>query len=364
MMIQRVRAIYDLLGNKYKRKGIIICLLLVIQSALDVLSLAVFFPIFVLIVDPVIVERNRFIAGIYEFFDFGSHTSFILALISVILIFVVLKNLASIRIASIKARYAFGIGSDLAAQSLSHYMQMSFVDYSRVDFTRELNRIASHPIAFANNIILPLTALIAEGLVTVFILGCIAFFDIKILLLLSVILLPAVFLFQLRKNNLKEVSNSLKVKFPLLLKYTQQVVEGLPEINVFMKQAFFQKRFTATSNDLDKTFAKEHTIQMGTIRFTEIIVTVIICFLVVYSVLLDQPYQQTVVLLGLYAGASFRVIPSLNRILIAIQQMRAHEYLFEELKISGNINAAVDDALQRTLTFNESLSLNKISLSM
>jgi ATP-binding cassette, subfamily B, bacterial PglK len=363
-MINNIREVLQLIGREYKSKGILVCLLMVIQSLLDVVSLAAFFPILILIVDPSVIQTNDAAGKVYDVVGFTTHTSFILFLVAVIFAFILVKNLVSIRLAEFKARYAFQIGSDIASRSLSRYMEMSYLDFTRVDFTREINRIASHPIAFANNIVLPLTALIAEGLLIILIVGCMAWFDVKVVVLLAAILFPAFFLMQVRKKKLNAISKSLKERFPLLLKYTQQAVEGFIEIQVVGKRFFFRARVERLSKELNESFVKEHTLQMGTIRFTEIIVAVIVCFLVVYSVLIEQPYQETIVMLALYAGASFRMIPSMNRILLALQQIRTHEFLFEELGIShlpGPGRGVADEG--SNLTFTQEISIKNVSFS-
>jgi len=60
----------------------------------------------------------------------------------------------------------------------------------QLDFTKELNRIANLPVAFANNIILPLANLLSEGLVFIILLAFITFYDFKVFFLLAIILVP------------------------------------------------------------------------------------------------------------------------------------------------------------------------------
>ena len=142
------------------------------------------------------------------------------------------------------------------------------------------------------------------------------------------------------KKKHKEVQPRLeKEKWPLAFKVCAPGSRGTLGDQSFWEGILFQRRVTSrqSAKALAKTFVRNHTTQSGTSRLTEIIAAFIVCSLIVYSLLLNQNYQQTILLLGVYAGASFRIIPSLNRILNASLQIKTHEYLFHELEESGKL---------------------------
>ena len=263
-------------------------------------------------------------------------------------------------IAQAKARYAFSIGSEISLKLLNRYLQIDFIDFLHLDYSRELNRLSGHPIAFSNNIILPVTTLISETVVALLIVAGVAYFDYRVLFLFCVILLPLLFLLRMRKATLKAIDRSLKEQYPVLLKYAYQIVEGFPEIRSYARGKYFQQKFRETNHQVVQTLIKDQTLQSGTTRFTEIIAGIIICSLVTYAVLTDLPYQETLLLLGLYAGATFRIIPSVSRIMLSMQQIRSHQYLLEELDVPIRIEA--DHTITgEPITFNEKVELKNVS---
>ena len=288
-----------------KQKGLWVIVLMVLSALLDFFSLASFLPLFVLLVNPGFISTNKYAALLYNTFGFSSPTWFIGLLAITVLIITLLKNVIALWITRSKATYTFTLGSHLSSRMLSKYMAISYLRFTQLDFSYELNRIANLPIAFANNVIMPIGTLISEGLVFMLLLLCIVIYDIKVFAFLCVILVPAGLLYRMKRISIKETSLDLKEKWPLTLKYALQVVEGLSEIRVFGKENFFKSRFTTISESLAKTFVRDHTTQSGTSRLTEIIAAFIVCSLIVYSLLLNQNYQQTILLLGVYAGASF-----------------------------------------------------------
>ena len=349
-----------MLDSSAKKKGVWIIVLMAINALLDFFSLASFLPLIFLLVNPNYVSSNDFLNSIYSTFNFTTPAQFIIALTICVLLFTLVKNLAGVWITHSKANYAFSLGSDISSHMLSRYLEMSYLKFTQADFSKELNRIANLPIAFANNTIMPLANLISEGLVFLILLLCIVVFDSQVFLLLLMVLTPIGLIYRSKRKQISKTSADLKEKYPLSLKYALQAVEGFVDIKMSRNESFFKNRFRNMSKGLAKTFSQEHTTQTGTSRLTEIVAGVVICSLIIYSVLTHQNYQQTLMLLGVYAGVSFRMIPSLNRILNAVLQIKSHEYLFQELQGSAKGNSSEIQDTTRALDF-RTIELNDIS---
>ena len=317
---------YSLVPPLQRKKGVWIILLLILNSIFDFFSIASFIPLIFLIINPTFVSTNALASTLYSFLGAESVKTFIIFLTTGVLIFILGKNLISIWIARIKVTYAFEIGQHLSSNAVSRYIQISFLDFSQVDFTDELNRITNYPFAFANNIILPITTLLSEFLIcTLFLVG-VAYFDLQMLSILFIILLPAAILYQFRKKSLEKINQNLKKKYPALLKSALQIVEGFPEIKTYGKDSYFRQKFQLLNKGLTQAFIKDQTLQAATVRFTEIIVGILTCSLIIYTVSVYENYDQTLILLSVYCGAAFRMIPSMNRILQALQQIRTHQH--------------------------------------
>lgn len=315
-----------------RRAGVRIVFLMVINALLDFFSLASFLPIIFLVVDPGFVQSNKYCRRLYEVFAFTTTPKFTIAITLTVLAFIVFKNVISGWIARAKANYCFTLGSDLSHRMLSRYIEISYLKFTHADFSQEVNRIANLPLAFANNIVMPLANLLSEGCLFLALLGCVAWYDIRVFGFLTIVLIPMGLIYFAKRRFLSQISLDLKRKYPLTLKYALQVVEGLIEIKSFAKESFFKRRFKEASRDLSTTFSIDHINQTSATRLTETAAAMIICALIIYSLSSFHGYQQTVLLLGIYAGAGFRMIPSINRILGALFQIKSHQYLFEELR--------------------------------
>ncbi|MFZ6013764.1 MAG: ABC transporter ATP-binding protein [Bacteroidota bacterium] len=360
MKASTITQAWSMLSLSQKRKGTATVGLLVIQSLLDFFSVASFLPLVFLILRPEFVTTQATLKAVYNFFGFTSSAYFVAAVAGGILLFIISKSIVSLWISRAKAQYVFNIGRDLSNRAFGRYLQLEYPGFSDADHARELNRIANQPLTFANNIILPMATILSEALVFIFIVSCIILYDWKIILILSVILAPCALLFQIMKKGSNNVGLAVKEKYPLSLKYAQQAIEGFIEIKAAGKESFFAQRFKGISEALSRAFVKDHLLQSGTNRLMEVIAAFIVCFLVIYGVLSQQSYQQMILMLSIYAGASFRIIPSINRILYGALQMRTHEYLLAELKDLGNFQPT-STRPKSLLRFKETIELKNIS---
>jgi ATP-binding cassette subfamily B protein len=349
------------LSPEDQKKGMWIIALMVFNAMLDFFSVAAFVPLMASVIDPEFSSSNSVLKKIYALFGLTSHSTFVTAIAVVVLLFVLLKNLISLWIAKVKARFAFKIRSELSSRALMSHIQSSFIEFTKTDFTQVLNSITNHPLAFTKNIILSITTIISEALICSFILICVVYYDFRAVILIILILFPMFITFRVRRKNLKKISNDLKTIYPKMLKYSTQIVEGYVEVNAYQKVSYFYQRFERMNRQLTETFIKDQTLQAGTLRLTEVIIAFVMCTLIIYAMVVDLSYQQTLILIGIYAGASFRIVPSVNKILHGWQQIRTNEYLLQEFKIPAFKTSKPLDSNGQNIIFNEAITFKNIS---
>jgi len=327
-----LKAITQILPASQRKKGVIMIALLCVSSVLDFFSLAFFLPIILLVVNPNYALQNKYLSNLFHLSGLQDHSHFAIAITILVIIFLAIKTQVIRWIVYVKANYAYHVADDLAAKGMASYLNSDYVQFTGSDFSRQANRITQLPLIFANNIIIPAGTIVSESIVAVLLLAGVILFDIRVFAFLTIIFAPLIIIYFIKKRQLKKISQKIKTTYPQLLKNTLQVVEGWMEIKSLQKESFFKDRFNSQYKILTGTYAKEHVSNTSPVRITELIAALCIGSLIIYSIWSQQPYQQTLLLLSVYAGVSFRVIPLLSRIFAALLQMKSHEYVLDELK--------------------------------
>jgi ATP-binding cassette, subfamily B, bacterial PglK len=354
-------AALDVLSDFHKKKGIFIILMLIMNSTAEFFTVVSFLPVIFLVINPDVMASNEVALKIGKMFNVTSPTEFILFVTSGVMIFVLVKTIVTVFTSRVRANYIFSIGQDLSNRALENFMECGHQYFVSADYSKEINRISNQPLIFSNNIILPLATIISESLIVGFFIAFVTWYNVKIVFLLSTILLPILILYAINRKRAKRIGLKLREIYPLSLKYSTQAVEGFIEIKTSGTESFFKNRFKKISKSLKDTLISDHISQAATTRITEIIAALTICSLIAYSVLNGDTHQQTLLLLSIYAGASYRIIPSINRIMNSSLQLRTHEYVIGDLKALTKTDTSVAEQTPKTtLTFNQSISLRDV----
>lgn len=347
------------LGPEQRMKGMAIILLLAMGSFLDFFSLASFLPLILLVINPGQIEGFSMVQDL----GLTGSASLGIALSVLVLLFIAIKTRVNHWIAFRKATFAYGVGSDLACAAIDEYLRMPYLEFTHTDFAKALNRLTNVPLTFANNIIIPAGTLISETLVLLILCAAIAWFQLSVFALLLLILVPVYFMYRFKRKIAAGISTAVGAAYPKLLKHTLQIIEGLIDIRSFHKESFFKNKFDVAGKEVARIFASDHASQTDTARTTELVAAFCVCVMLVYSLVTNQDQKETLLLLGVYAGVSFRIVPSINRIFSAMHQIRTNEHVLADLPLISSLsgNAPADDS--KIIPFQSALKANNISFS-
>ena len=152
-----------------------------------------------------------------------------------------------------------------------------------------------------------------------------------------------------------------------LLQMVQQTLEGLKEIIVLGRSSHFIAAYGrdrmryARINALNTTMSQLPRLVLETSL-------VMMVAVVVFATTLTSGHTEIVPLLGLYAYAGFRAMPSLNRILVSIQAVRFSRPAMRDVyadfsALSKQSGPAADGAAKQPLRFERELVLNDVAFT-
>jgi ATP-binding cassette, subfamily B, bacterial PglK len=360
---QDISFILSLVDARYKRQGLYLIFLLIASSVFDLFSLASFIPLILMVLDPKESIASSWVARVSHVTGIYDPTFTGISLILCVLLLIFLKNRFSHWVTFKKASFGYNIASDVATRTLSNYLTIPYNKFAEADYSREVNRIINIPIAFANNFVMPAGTILVELCIAVMLLITVSVYNVYLLLFLAAIVTPVGAVYYIKRKQLRAVSKELKSAYPQILKHTLQSVEGLTEIRSFGKEEFFKRRFQQAYGDLGRLFSKDHTASVSAARTTELVAAACIGAVIIYLLLSKQDYEQTLLLITIYAGAGFRAIPSINRIFSASLQMKTYEYVVEEFKQMLAADRKAPHQPTTTLSFKNSIKFNNISFA-
>lgn len=353
--------IFKLMDTGYRKNGIAILGLLIISSILDFFGIAFFVPIISLLVDPGAFINIKLSAFLPDVLETMPPTSLTITFTGAILLFIVAKSVFQIWITKRKALYAYSVGRSLASKALDRLVSLDYHSFASSAVSPEINMISNLPLIISNNIIIAAGTLFSEVIVFILLLTAIAIYNLKVFSFLLIVLLPMMLIYRVRRKLLKSIGTRLRSSYTSMAGDTINLVQGLPDVRAYGKEDYFKGKVLTAYEELIWVFGKDHSMQSSTSRLTEILAAWCVCMIIVYAVFTGQDTKTTLLLLGIYAGVCFRLIPSVNRILASLQQIKMHEQSVVEF--TGKMTDMSVARKEEQVDFQQQIVFDNISFS-
>ena len=152
-----------------------------------------------------------------------------------------------------------------------------------------------------------------------------------------------------------------------------QAVHGIRDIKLLNKETIFLKYFSKDVVDLCKSLEKIKIIQEVPRFQLELFATILLNIVIFINFFSLNNENQTLLILGMFGIAAFRILPSLNRIIQSVNSIRATysviDLLNENFKLKKHVNnfeisknhkEKINEIELKNISFKYSSSQNKI----
>lgn len=373
MIIQRIkiigifRRIYRVLTPPQRKKALLNAGLILGNAFLEVFSLAAVLPFVALLLDSSVIRANPYLNRVFTFFGFGSETQFVLAAIILLLLLFILKNGIGVFIHYYQSRFAYDVSTELSKQAFGEYYAREYTRIADTSSSLPTRDVIFIPTEFSIYVLLAAITLLSEGLIFLLICTGVVLYDPRVFLLLSVVLSPALFLvYRLKKNKLERIGKLSEELKPLSIKYLFQGIYAYIDAKLYGKERYFQQRFNSLQGELNRNFARFNTLNALPARLLETIALLGMVAIVLYSLAVSDNRQETILLLGVYGAAAYRVMPSINRLLIAVMNIKTFQYTLNILEESRKPLPGLPPETLRPaapLRFEKFIALHNVSFS-
>jgi len=297
----------------------------------DAIGLATALPVVKIAITPATIETNSFIHGIYLFFGFSSHKNFILCLFIFLLTAFITKNLFTLWIQYRQSDFSNQVAFDLAEDVWHRYYHQDvnyFNDSNSVNLVRNLTTM---PMEFTINILMPLLQVLSEFVVIIILVSAIAFYNPYTFILLLLTLVPGVILLvRGLKNTLIRNNHSRNSVYMELNVRVSDSLRGFIDVALLNKKSFFHQKIHQQHLKLKRHNARIAVLGIAPAKGTEIFALLGILIILTYSLIIN-PFQDNLNVIMAYVLAAYRLIPSLNKIIITVNSVKSFSYVYDVL---------------------------------
>lgn len=357
--------LFGILGNNLKRGSIIIITLLFIGSILEMLGIGLIFPLLSIITNT--ENQNKYTEYLNFIFqlDDPSQSQLIFHICILISLVFIFKNIFLLLINFLQLKFVKKFQQLLGIKLLNNYLDQSinyFSDKNSSIFIRNI----STDLTLLSTSLINFALAIMESLILFFIFIFLFITNIKITIILILILL--LFLFIYLSFTKKRIAGWAKIRQDTenqKIKVVKEALIFIREISIYKLKKHFLGLFDNSNTIFANTMLKHTFIQNSVRLLLEVIGVICIVTLVIISNIEGQPIEF-VPLIGLFAGAAFKILPSINRIINAYQQINFIKPIiktfYSELKLKNFKNINEDNELLN-FKFNKNIQFKDIYFS-
>ena len=362
-MIKDFKKIRALLPREQKRALIILSGLLLVGMFLEILGLGMLLPILTILLNP---EQLSNVLAHFTFIDlkaFNYNDVVVFSLFSIFFVYI-FKTLFLVFINYKQNVILENTGISIQNKLFSNQLYRSYEHHLYRDFS-EIIKDVQLEVFFFISFCRSLIIFFVEFALVTAILATILYLEPQGALVIgSIFGVLGFFFLQLSKKKLKVWGEEREVLDGKILKTLTNSLSGIKEVKLFHKEGYFINMLKENNTRKAKISANFQTLSQIPRFYLELIT--IIGMVVLILVLFYNGIKTTeiVTLLGVFVAAAFRMIPSINRILSALQNIKFYGSTVKKMydQIIG-FNYSKSNLNFKKFSFNKEIKLEGIQFS-
>lgn len=352
-----MRRYYDIIPRDLRGDALQRLLLSFIAIALDLVSVVGFVPLMTIVVNPSTITTNPYINKLYVWSGVGTPVQFMLVVAVVLLAILIVKNVIVVLISYSAKRFSMRLFEALSLAAFADIYRRGLLYMRSKNSNKLINDVGNTTLIFATQVIGGWITILSEGFMMFLILILVAWYDIAVLGALLLLFVPFFMLYtrmlRQKMQRLGRIENEIRIAQHHNL---SGAIRGYTDVKITDSLPRIMRHYGELIRNLAVPRAVGDTLREIPTRLIELVLVIgIILMLIIQS-----SDSSMVVTLGIFVVAAYKVIPAINRIMTAWNNIQRSE--FSTLYCSEIEQASSETVSQSREPF-EQLSLAGIEFS-
>ena len=347
-MISTLKKINFLITKRQRKGLVILTLLLFVGMVLEVFGLGILIPAISILLDPEMIEKTPMITSIKNLFPNFSHQNFVIFFLGATVLLYFIKSIFLVLLTHKQNRFLTNTMAYIANNLFSSYLTKPYSFHLKRNASELIKNIQVE-LNYLGTFFLSFITIFIEGGFVISVLATIVYIEpvgaISIGLFYG--LLSIIFL-QFTKIKLNMWG---KLRQELDTQTSKIVLEGLGGIKdllILGRTSFFIDEYFKKNYLKARIVSNQATVGQIPRFYLELISIVGLVSFIILLLFQGKDTSGLITILGVFVAATFRMIPSLNRIIAAVQSLKyyspALDVICEELKLADNKIELINEA--------------------
>lgn len=363
ILIRTLSRLYRAFPASFRKKSIGVMFSQTLSSFLEIFGLATLLPVFSVIMEENAIEDREYLRVVYHTLGFQDKTQFVIALCAVIIAMIVAKNIINLCIKYFEANFSFSLYQHFSGQLQRYYYQKGFLflkDQNSNELVRDVNEVT---MRFGRNLVLPVLNFLNEIFVTILILAALLAYSPQSVLLIIAIILPTFLIFyRIVRTRLQKLQLDFHALKAELTKSLFESIFGYVDVQINNREEYFFNQYEKQVEKSKKIQTWLYVLNQTPLRVIETTMVLGILALVLYGLTYMEDKGSLTLLLGLLVLAAYRILPSVNRMLVALLEIKGNEYTIGIMEQVKSLQPKVAETTS-PISFEREIQFNQLSFS-
>jgi ATP-binding cassette subfamily C protein len=301
---------------------ILLVALMAVGALMESLGIGALLPVIGVMQSPEAITTQPHLAQLWAWLGHPSPQRFFIYMLVALLAFFLVKNTFLVFLDVLQFRYMSAVHARISTMLMDAYLRRPYAFHLQVNTAQLIRNVTAEVDRIFYYTLAPLVQLTSEVLVIAALFILVVLIDPVAALVLSLCGGTLVWLFaRVFRERMGQISLHLQENSGKMIQYAQEGLGGVKEIKVMGRERFFNQAFAAHAASYARALRRVMVVNGFPVRLLEtVFVGIFVALLVVLT--LAGKASQALPLVGVYAAAAFRLMPSLNRVMTASNRIR------------------------------------------
>lgn len=313
--MDQIKKAFEVFDSRQKRKLVYLTFIIFIDAFVELLGVSVIIPFIQAVTTPEVLLENKYAKWAYDFLGMSDTNQFVVLMAVVIIAVYILKNLFLVYMYNLQYKFSYYGKKQMQNTLMRYYIGQDYTFFLNLNSSELIRNINTDPEMFYTAVLNALQ-LASELCVSLVIIITLFVTDITITLGVVISLgIMALILVKGLKKVLEGYGNDRRTYSAGMLKCMQQAFGGIKEIKIANREEYFEQDFEK-QNEIYTYVIKQNAFLSSLPKpiIEALAITGLMVMIIVKIAAGNTDSQHFIVVLGVFAVAAFKLLPSVNKI--------------------------------------------------
>jgi ABC-type multidrug transport system fused ATPase/permease subunit len=256
------------------------------------------------------------------------------------------------------------LGLKVMSSQYSKYINLPFWLFQKLGTGQVMNDVMGVPYMFIGGVLRPLFAILSEAIMVLIITVIFLLYQPILLLILTVVLVPSTFLtYRALRNRSQYIGYRMDALRPKANSLLLDAFAGFVELKLANKQADFKERTLANQRETQYLDAQAFLYTLIPTKVIEMVAVLALVTIFLYALLFTESAGSLVAIIGAFATAAYRLMPSVNRIISSLVSLKQYVFALDVLGKYREYEQPLQLPQNRSVTFLHTVSFDHLTFS-